>query len=110
MRRDIHERECTNCWYTVQQSEKMIGGSPFAGWMCLNMSGGGTSIAELQKDKGPWDFCCLECACEWINNEVIKSHSGKKKRNSESNLSSILKQRLDGTTHVNEPPGCDEIG
>ena len=65
MKKNIERRTCDNCDKSKEQSEMMIGGSPFQGWLRVEMTNGSTCIPR--PDTGPWDFCCDKCCVEFLN-------------------------------------------
>jgi endogenous inhibitor of DNA gyrase (YacG/DUF329 family) len=68
MIKNVVQRICDNCKKEVKQGEEhYFGGSPFNCWLSITKTNGSTALSELQKDKGPWDFCSNKCAIEFLS-------------------------------------------
>ena len=63
-KKEIERRTCDECGKVVEQSEMMIGGSPFQGWLRIECTNGSTRIPR--EDNGPWDFCEVKCALSFL--------------------------------------------
>jgi hypothetical protein len=67
MRKEIERRKCDQCEKVVDQSDIMIGGSPFQGWLEVKMTNGSTRMS--MPDCGPWDFCSAHCCIAFLRKE-----------------------------------------
>lgn len=86
MERQIKERICDNCNKSVQWTEKgmicstvpFIYSNPFTGWIKVEQE---PVITLNIHDPSPdfMDFCCIECAIEFLTNRERERERDEKK-------------------------------
>ena len=70
MKATIIERQCDNCGKTVRAPNVlMYGGHNFQGWIEVNVTNGSTQLEQLSKPCN-FDFCCKECAIEYMKEKM----------------------------------------
>ena len=77
MKKQIDRRTCDQCKAVTEQSEMMFGGSPFHGWLSIEVVNGSSKLPR--PDTGPWDFCSSKCAIAFLQSEK-KSEEGLAKQ------------------------------
>jgi hypothetical protein len=74
MRENVQRRKCDNCQRVVENKDVPFGGVPFGGWLKIEIDVGNSFIDSINgPESGPWDFCSMDCAIEYLKEWKQKS-------------------------------------